>query len=263
MIKNLDLLAKFVEGGAEVLQKAIEAKEEVEIKVLPGELVTDDSLNQLKKTRFEDGKKEGHTIGYDFAIKDMKKDFGIELEGKDRAAVVEAVKAKIMADAKIEPDKKVQELNASLEKLQKTYKDDLSGKDKEIETYKQTLQGFKINSDLTALIPAGLNGIKPQHFATIARTEYSFDYEGEQLVAKKNGAIIKDKMEKPIPVADVLTEFAKTNGWIGEGGRGGRGGGGTSGAFKTIYDVYAHMEKNKIDPMSDEGQKLITGFNNA
>jgi len=148
MIKNLIELAKFVEGGAEVLQKAIDSKEEIEIKPVAGEFVTDEALTQLKQTRFEEGKKEGHTIGYDFAIKDLKKDFGIDIEGKDRKAVIEAAKAKIISDAKIDPDKKVKELNESLEKLQNTYQTDLQTKEKEIETYKQTLQGFKINSDL-------------------------------------------------------------------------------------------------------------------
>lgn len=263
MIKNLIELAKFVEGGAEVLQKAIESKDEIEIKPIAGEFVTDEALNTLKQTRFEEGKKEGHTIGYDFAIKDVKKDFGLDIEGKDRKVIVDAVKQKIIADAKIDPDKKVKELQESLEKLQGTYQTDLKTKDNEIETYKQTLQGFKINSDLAAHLPAGLNGIKPQHFATIARTEYSFDYEGDQLVAKKNGAVIKDKMEKPVPVADILSEFAKTNGWIGEPGRGGGPQGGGSSEFKTMNDVYAYMEKNRIDPMSDEGQKLIADFTNS
>jgi len=262
MIKNLDVLAKFVKGGAEVLQKAIESKDEVSIDAVEGEFVTDEALNTLKQTRFEDGKKEGQTIGYDFAMKDVKKDLGIELEGKDRAAIIAAAKEKIMADAKIEPDKKVKELQDSLAKLQNTYQTDLDLKNNEIGTYKATLESFKINSDLAAFIPQGLTGIKPQHFTTIARTEYAFAYENDVLVAKKNGAVIKDKMEKPISVSDVLSDFAKTNGWIGEGGRGGGTPGGGS-EFKSLNDVYAYLEKNKVDPMSDEGQKLIADFNNS
>lgn len=264
MIKNIDALAKFVKGGAEVLQKALTEKDEIELELIPGSFVSDTELETVKATVREEGKKEGNTIGYDFAMKDIKKDLGIEIEGKDRKVIIEAARAKILADAKIEPDKKVKELSESLEKLQGTYQSDLTAKNNEIETYKQALQGFKIDSDLAGHFPQGLTGIKPAHFTTIAKTEFSFDYEGGQLVAKKNGAILKDKLEKPVPVADVLADFARANGWIGAPGRGGEGGsGGIDPAWKTVNDVYAHMEKNKIDPMSDEGQKLIADFKNS
>jgi len=264
-IKNLQELAKFVEGGADVLQKAMESKEEVELPLIAGSFVSNEQLDALKSTVREEGKKEWHTIGYDFAMKDLKRDLGLEIEGKDRKVIIDAAKAKIIADAKIEPDKKVKDLSESLTKLQETYQSDLSAKTKEIEGYQNQLKSFKINSDLAAHIPQGLNGIRPQHFATIAKTEYGFDYdETGTLVVMQNGKVLKDKLEKPVPPSEVLTDFAKRNNWIGTPGRGGSDDPGTpTSEFKSEADVYKFLETNKINPMSAEGQKLLTDFRNS
>lgn len=262
MIKNIDVLAKFVKGGAEVLQKALTEKDEIELELIEGDFVSHEQLETLKSTVRDEGKKEGQTIGYDFAMKDIKKDFGIDVEGKDRKVIAENIRAKIMADAKIEPDKKVNELKQSLEALQKTYQTDIETKTNELERYKQTVQQFKIDSELTNHLPQGLSGIKPQHFLVIAKTEYGFDYDNGELVVKKGDQVMKDRMEKPLKPSEVLLELARQSGFIGQPGRGGEPGGQPAGDFKSINDVYAHMEKNKINPMSDEGQKLIADFKN-
>ena len=265
MIKNLTDLAKFVEGGADVLQKAISSDEEIEITLVKGDFVSDEKLETLKTQMRDEGKNEGQNIGYDFAMKDLKKDFGIELEGKDRKKIGEAIKKQVLTDAKIEPEKKISELKQSLEKLQQTYDTDLGKKDEELKIEKQKTRGFQINSDLSQHLPE-LNGIKPAQFLTLARSEFSFDYgDNGNLIVKKGDSVLKDKMENPLAPKDILTEYAKSNGWMTIDGRGGgdEPGGSGSSDFKTIGDVYKYMEDNKIDPMSSEGQKLKEDFNNS
>ncbi|MCK5342320.1 MAG: hypothetical protein KAR20_02885, partial [Candidatus Heimdallarchaeota archaeon] len=83
-IKNLDELAKFVKGGADVLQKAMDSEDEQSLEFIEGSFVSDGDLEATKLKVRNEGKTEGQTIGYDFAMKDLKKDFGIEIEGKDR-----------------------------------------------------------------------------------------------------------------------------------------------------------------------------------
>lgn len=60
-IKNIDELAKFVKGGADVLQKAISSEDEVSLEFLEGSFVSDEQLDSLKSSQFNAGKKEGHT----------------------------------------------------------------------------------------------------------------------------------------------------------------------------------------------------------
>ena len=264
MIENLNELAKFVKGGAEVLQKAIESEDKISLEFIEGSFVSDVELNTLKDSMFNDGKKEGQTIGYDFAMKDIKKDFNLEIEGKDRKTILDAVQNKIITDAKIEPDKKVNELKQSLENLQSKYTNDLDLKTKELADLTNKLTQHRVNNDLVKELPDGLNGIETNDFITLAKTAASFEYEDGQLVVKKDGVIQKDKMEKPISAKDYLTEFATSKNWLNSDGRGGGdSGGGSSSEFKSMHDVYKHMESNNINPMSAQGQKLIDEFNNS
>jgi len=264
MIENLDQLAKFVKGGADVLQNAINSEEKVSLELIEGSFVSDSELNTLKDSRFNDGKKEGQTIGYDFAMKDIKKDFSIELEGKDRTKIADAIKNKIMSDAKIEPNKKVDEYKSSLESLQKKYETDLNQKSSELQQLNNKLSEYKVNGDLVNHLPEGLNGIDANDFITLAKTSAKFEYEDGQLVVKKGDSIIKDKLEKPISPKDYLTDFATSKQWINTDGRGGGDNGGSSnGSFKTMNDVYKHMQDNNVNPMSPEGKKLIADFENS
>jgi len=264
MIKNIDELAKFVKGGADVLQKAIESKDEMSIEFVEGSFVSNDELETLKTTVRAEGKKEGHSIGYDFAIKDFKSEFGIEVEGKDRKVIASEIQKKIINDAKIEPNKKIDELSTSLSKLQKQYETDLLAKDNEVKQYQSKVKDIKISTDLQMSMPEGLNIIKPDQFALLARSTYEFDYdENGQLVAKKGGNILKDKLEKPLPVREILTDFATQNNWLNASGRGAGNQNNGSSDFKTINDVFKHMETNKIDPASPDGEKLIEKFKSS
>lgn len=261
MIKNIDDLAKFVKGGADVLQKAIESKEETTIEFIEGSFVSNQELETLKTTVRADGKKEGQTIGYDFAMKDLKKKFGLEIEGKDLEVISEHLNKKIIADAKIEPSKKIEELSTSLSNLQKQYKTDIETKESEVAKLKGSITDIRINSELQTITPDGLAGVKPSQFAALARMEYSFEYDDAgQLIAKKGSNILKDKFEKPLPIKEILTDFANQNGWLGNAGRGSKDSVNGSQKFETINDVYRFMETNRIDPMSAEGEKLLKEF---
>lgn len=264
MIKNIDELAKFVKGGAEVLQKAIESKDELSLELIEGSFVSNDELESLKMTVKADGIKEGKTIGYDFAMKDLKTDFSLEIEGKDRKTIAEAIKTKLIAESGKEPSEKIKELSTSLSNLQKQYETDLGAKDLEVQKLNHKVKDIKISTDLQMSMPEGLNIIKPDQFALLARSNYEFDYdENGQLVAKKGGNVLKDKLEKPLPVKEILTDFATQNNWLNSQGRGAGNQNNGSSDFKTINDVFKHMEQNKIDPASPEGEKLIEKFKSS
>jgi hypothetical protein len=261
MIENINELAKFVKGGADVLQKAIESEDKVSLEFIEGSFVSDSELETLKETRFKDGKKEGETVGYDFAMKDLKKDFGLDIEGKDRKVIGDAIKKNILDTAKIEPNKKITELEQSLSNLQNTYNTDKQTWEQETNSYKGKLKDITVMSELQRNTPE-VKGLSVNQFATLARTEFEFDFDDNNvLIAKKNGHPVKDKMEKPIPVKDILTDYATQNGWFGSSGRGGSNESGSgSSEFETINDVYRHMENNKIDPLSPQGEKLLNEF---
>jgi hypothetical protein len=260
-IKNLDELAKFVKGGADVLQKAIDSEDEQSLEFIEGSFVSDGDLKATKLKVRNEGKVEGQTIGYDFAMKDLKKDFGIEIEGKDRKIIGTAIKTNILADANKKPDAKILELETSLSNIRTEFGTEKKAWETAETSYKGQLKDVSIMSELRKHTPE-IKGLNMNQFTTLVKSEYSFDLEDGVLIAKKNGQPVKDKMEQNIPVKDILTDYATQNGWFNSNGRsGGNEQGSNKGDFKTINDVYKHMETNNIQPNSPEGEKLIENFN--
>ena len=251
----------------DALKSALTSDEEVKIEFNQGTFLNDDDLTAVKDKLKKQGYNDGKIAGVEMAAKELKESFGIEAEGKDLKGIFEAYGSKVLTDAKIEPNKKIQELQSSLDTLRTTYETDLSVKDQEINTFKGKLDRFNINQTLMSELPEALS-LNPKHFMTLAETEFQFELgEDGSPIVKKNGQILKDKLEKPVSPKQVLSEFAESNGFLGgkkPTGRGGKGGYTPptgSDEFKTQHDVYRYMEKNRIDPASDEGWALVDNFN--
>ncbi len=247
----------------DALKSALTSEDEVTVEFNQGTFLNDESLGTLKESMKKAGYNDGKVAGLEMEAKRLKEHFGIEIEGKDLNKIIEAHGQKVLTDAKIEPNKKIADLQGSLEALQSTYNTDMAAKDQEISSKTNQLNQFSINSRLMSELPDNLS-ISPKHFLTIAQTEVSFEQADDgAIVVKRGDAVLKDKLEKPIPVKDFLNDFATDNSFLGKSkGRGqdnDYNGGGKS-EFKTMHDVYRHMEKNKIDPTSKAGSALIEQF---
>jgi hypothetical protein len=260
----------------EALKSALTSEDEVKIKFKSGTFLDEEGMEDLKTRLVKNNGKELVISGTEQLFKAIKRQKDLNFEGKvkldptgkvdfDKTAelITSHYDEKVTKEAKIPIDKKNQDLTQSLENLQKKYETDLGLKDQELTGLKNNLKQTKINNELQQFVPEGIKGIKPNQAVILAKTEYDFDYSDTgQLIAMKNGKVLNDKLEKPIPVNDVLTDFAKNNGWLSIDGRGSGNNQGTINGFETMNDVYKHMEENKIDPMSSEGEQLIADFNN-
>ena len=246
----------------EQLTTALTSENEEQITFKSGDFLDEQALTALKETVKKTGYKEGTIAGVEMEAKRVKEKFGIDAEGKSFDTIMSAFQTKTLTDAKIEPNKKVDELSASLLNLQKKYETDLGLKDKEIGNLNTKIGDFSINSDIRKNIPKNLKGLSEDQFLTLAKTKFGFGHEDGTLVLKNGDAILKDNMEKPINPMVALTDYATKNGWIDKDGRGGSDQNNTSSSdFKTANDMMAYMKKNDIDPYSAEGQKLIDDFN--
>lgn len=259
MIKNLDDLARFVKGGAEVLQKAQASEEEVTIELNEGQLVTDEGIESLKVVK----KTEHVGMGKDFIIKDLKELSKMpEYEGKKPEMFLEKYKEHILSESSIEPQKALKDSQNSLQRLQETYDTDINIKDGTIKSLKGEVQGMKNNEIVFQSMP-DVKGIKKSQAVALFNMEHSLIMEDDKVIVSKNGERQVDKYEKPIPLKDFTESFAKVNGWLGiEGkGEGDKGGSGTPTEFKTSNEVMAHCEANNIDPNSAEAQVLLESIN--
>jgi len=252
-------------SGLEVdkLQAAIASEKEETIELSNVTILTDAQLNEMKETVGKASAKTGAKTLIEMEVKALRDKNGLEFEGKTIENLLNAHADKQVKEAKIAPDKKVLAAEESLKNLQKTYNTDIGLKENDIKSLNAKVSEYQINGDLAKHLPE-LAGIKPTQFITLAKTEFGFENLEGTLVAKKGDSVLKDKLEKPIPVKEVLTDYAKSNGWTENGGRGGGdNGGGGSGDFKTMNDVYKYMDENSIDPSGSEGEKLVADFLNS
>lgn len=265
-IKNLDVIARLIGKDVNELKDIISKQEEIEIEIPQGSFISELDLNSLKTTLKQEGYKEGKTAGSEMTIKEIKRITGLEFEGKDHETLVKKLQEKVLTEAKIEPEKKVKELSTSLESLQQKYQADITAKEAELSNMKGILKNKEIDGLLMKHVPGNLNAIKPDQALLLFKNDYKVDIdENNNLVVMKDGKVLKDQLEKPIPVQNVMNEYITSQGWTGSrGGQGGsdKGGAGSS-EFKTINDLFKHMEKSGIDPTSNDGMALIDKFKQA
>jgi hypothetical protein len=216
-------IANVLKVKTEDLETAIKAEAETDLTFGPVSTFTDDEITTLKNNEYNRGK----TTGTEIAVKETKEKLKLDFQGKTLEGLIEAASKKALADAKIEPEKKVTELQDKITNLQTTvqdYEKKLADKDAEVANVKTTGELYKY-------IPEpGENGPalgKDDVIQLMKANGYDFKMnESGALVPYKGGKEVQDKLSNPRAVNDVIQEFMKEKKLIpGEAAAGGRGGG--------------------------------------
>ena len=236
-IKQIATLLKVDESK---LAEAIKSEKEEAVELPSGlQTVTEEDLTRIKNTEYNNGKEKG----LEMKVKEVKEKLGLEFQGKTIEGLLEAANKKALADAQIEPDKKVKELQKDLDILRtanETLTKQVSEKDKAVNQAKIDREIFKHIPQFGESGPA----LTQEEFIQFMRLNgYVFKYEGNDLVAVKGEDIVKDNVAKPIPVKDVIANFAKEKKLISEekviGGRGGNDGK-SAATFLKYSELKAH-----------------------
>lgn len=209
------------------LTAALSATEEVDVKLPEGLVVlTADELSSRDRTTEKKGYDKGSEASVEMLIKEQKRNLGLEFEGKDPEKFVEALKAKVLADAKVEPSAALQEkenviagLRTNLQKLEAEKNEVLSNVAK-----------IKVESTVARAIPANLiAGVEPDEvLLTMRHKGYEFEEKDGQIVAKKAGEVLADTALRPLPIQDVIKGYVTERGWLDTGGGAGKEGRGGS-----------------------------------
>ena len=84
----------------------------------------------------------------------------------------------------------------------------------------------------------------------------SLTREDDRVIVYKGSEALKDNVLNPIPLKDVVSQFAEK--YIDKSGMGGKdGGGGTTGKFANMSQFMERCKKEGIEPMSAAGQDLL------
>jgi len=271
MITNLNELADRLTGikvdGKELtvdqLKELMTKEDEVSLEIPQVNVFTDDKLNELKETVKKQGYEDARTPIKEMTMKELKNISGLDIEGyKDPNKFLSAYKDSILSEAKVEPNKKINELNASLENLRTTMQMEIEKKEQEVSGYRKKMKDSTISNTLLRKIPKDLKGVTADQAAKLYRSERTLDLTDNGIVLMDGENIVKDKFEKPVNIEDDLMAFFKQNGWLkGDGRNDGNYSDGAGGSdFKTKNDIFKYMNENRIDPTSKEGLKLLNDF---
>jgi hypothetical protein len=227
-----------VEVDNEALTKAIEEKtESIDIK--------NDDLVVRSKEDFDtfttNTRNEGQTIGAEIGRKELFKALEIDSEGTGAHKSIDKSKALLntwqagltetaLTDAKIEPDKKVQELNRDLETLRGNLQTE---KDNNI-TLQSQFDGYKKDQTLATQYSSAIPDnviIDKSDMATILRAKLKADIiDGKTVALNSNGEVMKNKTTlEPLSFGEAVTDFFATNTQYIKSSDGGAGGGDSGG----------------------------------
>lgn len=259
--ETLTKIASLLKVKEDDLTKAITDAAEVDI-TIDEKIATysEEELNTLKSNEY----KKGKTAGVEMEIKDAKEKHGLDFTGKTIEGLLEAKAKKVIADAKIEPNTKVTELEGKVSTLQNTvkeYETKLTEKDAEV-------TGVKINGELYKHIPApGEKGpvLGADEIISLMKANgYEFKYENGNTVPYKAGKVLTDKLSEPLKPKDVIDGFLKEKKLIAEtkviDGRGGGDKGGGNGGYGKLSELKA---KFKADGKSELGEEFNQAVRDA
>lgn len=221
-------------------------------------LFTEDEKKTFGENRFGDGKKAGSEI----LVKSLKEKHGLEVDGKSVDTLLSAYADKVIADAKIEPDKKVAQLMTEKKTLQDQVTSLSTEKENITKDFSNKLFQVEVRSEILSHIPE--NTLIPKSdIADLFLGRHRVTKEDNGVIIYKGSEKLMDKVLNPIPVKDAVLQFAE--GYVKKAGMGGgdNGGGGAVPKFKTASEAYQYMKDHKIEPMSNEGLKMLNDNKDA
>ncbi len=257
LIKSLAKLAKV--DNVEEFTQALQSEKDESTYDFSNLIVRTKEDDETMKTNLLDSSKSKiFKDAFEIQIKNMKKDLGLEFEGKKSEDFIDAFKTSILKDAKIEPNKKIEELQTSLGKVQGL----LTEKENEIDSlqssYKQKETKLQAQSYFPTLPESiGLNQAE-------ATSLYFMSHEIKDDGIYKNGERQKDDHEKVFDLKQSIEAFVSEKKWnatpSGRGGGAGKSGGEPNGKPKTIEEYESYIKDKGINPASVEANALLQGI---
>ena len=206
----------------------------------------------------ENLKKDAQSLGIELGRKNVLKSLGIEeLNGAHKSddktlevlnGFVQSSVSKAMEEAKIEPNKKVQELSKDLETLRNTVKE----KENAYNSLKDEFFGYKknqkITSTLSSLIPDNVIIDKSDMLTILSnKIKVDLDESGNIFALNNDGSPIKNPTTlEPLPIDSVIKGFFDNNPTYLKPVQGGAGGGDSTsgkGGKQTIEEFQEEMKK--------------------
>ena len=258
---KLNINGKVIEVSNEDLSKALEEKKDsIDLKSDDFIVRTKDEDDLFAKNK----EKEGLSIGAEIGRKELIKGLGIESDGahKSDKTAIEAIKniisgnvTKALTDAKIEPNKKIEELKADMELLRSNLtksQDELKNKSSEFQSFKQ---GLEVDNELISLMPDNTLLPKKEMLILFKSKQKVEKLESGQTVGLGiDGQPLKNTTTlQALPLKEVVTNFFSENSQYLKGAEGGAGGSDSSGGnSKKSWEQFEKEQSEKGHQLNGE-----------
>lgn len=255
-----EMLGKVLPQGltVEVLTKALTSESEVDLEIPTGRFLTADNEATLLDNHGKKKYDEGKTVGSEVMLKDLSKEAGFETAIKDSKEFLTQFKTNILDGAKIEPNKKVEELEASLESLRGV----VTEKDTTINDLQSKITGISVNSKIKEAIPELKEGVNKDDVLTLFKASYSIKEDG----VYKGDTLLKDDLQNPLTVEQSMSSFLGGRDWIkksisGNGGKGKTGG--STGSIGSYSEFQKICESKGWNEGSAEAKQFLQNSRQA
>lgn len=262
---KLNINGVIVEMENEEVSKAIEAGEltinnDSLIKKEEGQVIySQDEYTTFKTNLANEEYKKGKEAGPEMLIKDAREKYGLEFEGKTMDNFAEALKTKVLAEAKVEPSKKIQTLEEDNKALRKSLEDT----EKEFNTFKTDIEAkndrASKDSKLMSFIPdQGIVVDKDIALMAVKNKlglDVGFDDDNKMYLSKNGEPIKTEKTREYANPKEIIENSLKELKLIESNGNGSgfKDETGGAGGNADSYDKFvAEMEKKEINQGSAE-----------
>lgn len=250
----LDKIAGTLGLNAEEFAKGITSQDEVDLTLPEGRFLTKDQETQLIDNHGKKRYDAGVEAAREMQLKEMSKLVGFEESIKDPQKFIDNFKANILEEAKIEPNKKVQQLETSLETLRNTIKE----KDTAYQQLESSLNNMKTRTKLLDAIPKlAENGLKREEVLDLFLRTHEVKDDG----VYNNGQVLQDNLAKNRTVEDVISSFVTERGWdYKENPKGRTNNPKPNGSPITFEDYETEIKEKGLHPGSQEAQALLKTY---
>jgi hypothetical protein len=242
LINSLAKLAKVKD--VEAFTSALQSETDTDFTLDTGNLIVRTSEEELvyKTNISKEVKDKAFSDAFEIQIKNMKKATGLEFEGKKSDDFILAYKSEILKNANILPDKRIQELETTLEQVNAS----LSDKDIEFNNlksgYSLEKNRFKAESYIPEL-PQAI-GLSKSEATDLFFLKNEIKEDG---IYKDGVRQINTTTAEPITLENAVSGFVSERGWnVTPSGRGGGSGGSASTAPSiSTFDQFESLAKEK------------------
>ncbi len=218
-----------------------------------------DEFKTAKENIEREAKEEGRDEGRDFAMKDLKKHFGIDKDGKKLETVADYIKEKVMEESGKTPQAWEAEKKEILSKL--------SEKDKLIAEKETTLKKQSFSNRLLQSLPADRNtDLSNEDYLLLLSNKMEIKEESGKEVVYYNGKKLQNEQFEPVDFSTAIGEIWKQNPAWGKQstkedpdvhGNGGDDSKRKPGFYNNTKEVSEAMKAKNINPLSKEGREFL------